>query len=175
MNRFCAVILIHLIMVLNAHAQDSSSGARWQLDWTLYVAEVEKHLQGGEDPNTEVFKKSFVNRVVTFEGTIREKWSGEPNKFIVIKMSPVSIKVPTKLFSGGSSAIRPEITPTVDVLSLTPAASSLEVWKSLDVGEKVRFKARLGDTAVFLTRTQTRSYQSVAVFFEVMDAEILGQ
>jgi hypothetical protein len=156
-------------MFLNACAQDSLSGARWQSDWALYVAEVEKHIQRGEGPGTEVFKKTFLDRVVIFEGTLG---SGEPNK-VIVKMSPVFVEVPTRLFSPGNSPMRPARTSTADVLYVTPAAPSLELWKSLDVGAKIRFKAKLGDRAVSLVRTQTRNYHSVVILFEVVDAEIL--
>jgi len=73
-------------------AQTGAKPQAWQQSWSAYGAELGKQLGTGVDPDSELGKKIFNSKIVTWEGTLRLSFKGQPKERLEFSMAPWSFR-----------------------------------------------------------------------------------
>ena len=128
-------------------AQTGAQSQEWQQSWSVYGTELGKQLGIGVDPYSELGKKIFDSKDVTWEGTLRLSFKGEPKENLELSMPPLEFPVALSWFLGQAGVSG---TTSVKVTRLTarPATSAFDAWKKVSAGSKVRFRANTGTSPI---------------------------
>jgi hypothetical protein len=154
-------------------AQKTTQTAPWQTNWRMYIAEIGKDLLKGVDPAES---PRFRGKRVEFEGILKDAFDpAKPEETLVVKMEPQTIMVAAKLFPGvdAAAAGKKTVMVTIDSMFLEPAASNRDAWKSLKAGDKVRYRATLGEDAVQLVTAHIGGFDRGMIFPFAGSAEVL--
>lgn len=129
------VVCICFACIATGLAQDATRPQTWSTNWSAFVKKLSAELSKSED-YVDNINAAFKGKKVT--------WTGEVAK----------IERPQK--AGDSGVIRLSMKPealapksgtpvTLDGLVLEPAAGEWETWRSVSVGDTVRFTTTLDD------------------------------
>jgi hypothetical protein len=149
-------------------AQTGAQPQAWQQSWSAYGAELGKQLGTGVDPDSELGKKTFYSKNVTWEGTLRLSFKGEPKERLEFSMAPLEFPVALSWFLGqagvfGTTRVK------VTQLSASPATSAVDAWKKVAVGSDVRFRANTGTSPIIQVATHASgaaTFRGLALFVE---------
>jgi len=120
--------------------------APWQQSWSKYGAELGSQMSKGVGPDSELGKKIFYNKPVTWEGTLKNSFEGKQGESVFLTMEQIEFSVPVSFFPGGEGSALSLV--KIGQLLVHPSKLAIDAWKKIPAGTKIRFRANTGTSPV---------------------------
>jgi hypothetical protein len=117
----------------------SLSGQTWQTSWEVFAKEVAPYPARSENAFDPEAKEKFHGKQVTWEGTVSKSAKYSESAAFVMEVTPQEFKIVSAMAVGGRGSGK------VSTIQVRPKKGSVDSWKKVAPGTKVKFRAVLNE------------------------------
>jgi hypothetical protein len=144
-------------------------GQTWQTSWEQFAKEIAPYPAQSANPFDPDVKAKFDGKQVTWEGTVEKNAKYSETTMFLMEVTPQEFRTLGGVAIGGGGSGKETSIQKVTSIQVMPKKGSLDIWKTVAPGRKLKFNGVLKEPIYMVLRFS----DGVRLIFKVEDAEPL--